>query len=258
MFEAQMPSVFLDSVAVMKSPTMVFVTTAGYPTEIAWVDESTPTKGIDEDWGEERFLIDHSLRCITPFNGELYAIAMNNFEFGKLVCTNNVQLEKRASTVNMEALFTFLELGNGKFYLVKSDGDLLLVLLGGRLEEGQPLVYRMDTESRSLYAISNIGSHAFFDNYIRCISIDTRVHLTLRPGCIYYADLGYIREYFDDIKAWDEWPRRVDRLGYHGLRNEQRPYRLEDVLAAHCRRKKFNEYFLHLMECSDDEIYDEE
>jgi hypothetical protein len=29
-------------------------------------------------------------------------------------------------------------------------------------------------------------------------------------------------------------------------------------LAAHCRWKEFSEYFLHLMECSNDEIYDEE
>jgi hypothetical protein len=79
----------------------------------------------------------------------------------------------------METLFSFPELGNDKFYLVKSDGDLLLVLLGGRLEEGQPLVYRVDTESRSLHAVSNIGSHAFFVHYIRCIFIDTRVHPTL-------------------------------------------------------------------------------
>jgi hypothetical protein len=70
--------------------------------------------------------------------------------------------------------------------------------------------------------------------------------------------LGYIREYDDDRKAWDEWPRRADRLGYNGLKNEQRPYRLEDVLAAHCRWREFSEYFLHLMNCSDDEIYDEE
>jgi hypothetical protein len=83
------------------------------------------------------------------------------------------------------------------------------------------------------------------------------VHPTLRPGCIYYADLGYIREYDDDRKAWDEWPRHADRLGYTGLKNEQRPYRLEDVLAEHCRRIEFSEYFLHLMNCSDDEIYDE-
>jgi hypothetical protein len=68
-----------------------------------WVDESSPTKDIDEeDWGEGKFSIeDHSLRCITPFNGELYAIAVNVNQFGTLVCTNNVQLEQRASTVNM-------------------------------------------------------------------------------------------------------------------------------------------------------------
>ena len=126
-FKAQMPSVIVESVAVMKSSTMVFVST-GYPDEIAWVDESTPTKGIRQDWGEGRFSIEHhSMRCITPFNGELYAIAVNNFEFGKLVCTNNVQLEQRASTVKMETLFSFSELGNNKFYLLESDGDLLLV-----------------------------------------------------------------------------------------------------------------------------------
>jgi hypothetical protein len=183
-FEAQMPSMIVELVAVMKSPTMVFICT-GYPNEIAWVDESSPTKDIDvEDWGEGRFSIeDNSLRCITPFNGELYVIAMNNFEFETLVCTNNVQLEKRASTVNMETLFSFPELGNDKFYLVKSDGDLLLVLLGDssgnrHLEEGQPLVYRVDTESRSLHVV-NIGSHAFFVNYKWCISVNTRVHLTV-------------------------------------------------------------------------------
>jgi hypothetical protein len=162
----------------------------------------------------------------------------------------------------METLFSFPELGNDKFYLVKSDGDLLLVLLGGgggnrHLEEGQPLVYRVDTESRSLHAV-NIGSRAFFVGYKRCISVNTRVHPTVRPGCIYCVDFGYIRQYFDDRKAWDEWPRRVDRLNYDGLKIEQRPYRLEDLLAAHCKRKEFSQYFFCLMEYSDDEIYDEE
>jgi hypothetical protein len=157
----------------------------------------------------------------------------------------------------MEILFSFPEHGNDNFYLVKSDGDLLLVLLGRHLEEGQPLVYRVDTESRSLHAVSNIGSRAFFVHYIQCISVDTRVHPTLRPGCIYYVDLGYIREYFGDIKAWDEWPLRVNKLGNYGLRNKQRPYRLDDVLAAHCRRKEFNEYFLQIREWSDEEIYAE-
>ena len=139
MFEAQMPSVFLNSVAVIKSPTMVFVA-AHYPPEIGWVDESTPTKDIYEDWGEERFSIEnHCLRCITPFNGELYAIAADNFESGRIVCTN-VQLQQRASTVKMETLISFPQLGNDKFYLVKSDGDLLFVLLVNLALAGKPLM----------------------------------------------------------------------------------------------------------------------
>jgi hypothetical protein len=48
MFEAQMPSMIVKSVAVMKSPTMVFICT-GYPNEIAWVDQSSPTNDIDVD-----------------------------------------------------------------------------------------------------------------------------------------------------------------------------------------------------------------
>ena len=154
----------------------------------------------------------------------------------------------------METLISFPELGRDKFYLVKSDGDLLLVLM-----KNTPVVYRVDTQSRSLHPVSNIGSNAFFVNYIRCISVDTRVYPTLQPGSIYYTDLGYIREYSHDTKAWDEWPLRVDRIGNYGMRNEHRPYRLEDVLAAHCRRKEFNEYFLGEMhEWSDEEIYGEE
>jgi hypothetical protein len=71
-------------------------------------------------------------------------------------------------------------------------------------------------------------------------------------------DFGYIRQYFDDRKAWDEWPRHVDILDYDGLKIEQRSYHLEDLLAAHCRRMEFSQYFFHIMEYSDDEIYDEE
>jgi hypothetical protein len=100
-----MPSVILESVTVMKSPTMLFVSTY-YPAEIASVDESTPTKGIDEDWGEGRFTIEHhSMCCITMFNGKFYALVVNNLEFKTLVCTNNVQLEQGTSNVNMETLF---------------------------------------------------------------------------------------------------------------------------------------------------------
>ena len=255
-----MPSILVDSVAVTKSPTMVFVRTC-YPVKIAWADESTPNKDINEDFGEGRFSTDNSLLCITEFHGEFYAIDEDIAENGDIVSTNNIQLEQRASTVNMEKIISGPEFekirGSYKFYLVESDGDLLLVL-GGDFAEGQPVVYRVDTESRSLHAVSNIGSRALFVNFKRSISVDTRVHPTLRPGCIYYTDLGYIREYIDDIKAWDESPVHVERLGRYGLEREQRPYRLEDLLPAHCKQDEFNEYFFELRGYIADEIYSAE
>ena len=137
--------------------------------------------------------------------------------------TNNIQLEQRASTVNMEKIisgpdFEKINLCH-KFYLVESDGDLLLVL-GREFAKGQPVVYRVDTENSSLHAVSNIGSRDLFVNFHRSISVDTKVHPTVRPGCIYYTDLGYIREYIDDIKAWDELPIHVEILGRYGLEHE--------------------------------------
>jgi hypothetical protein len=59
------------------------------------------------------------------------------------------------------------------------------------------------------------------------------------------------------MNAWDEWPLRVDRLGRYGLKDEQRPYRLEDILVAHYRQKEFNEYFFQTRIGSDDDIYNE-
>jgi hypothetical protein len=49
----------------------------------------------------------------------------------------------------------------------------------------------------------------------------------------------------------------VDRLGKYGMKNKQRSYHLEDVLAAHCRWKEFNEYFFQTRKWSDEDIYDE-
>jgi hypothetical protein len=44
------------------------------------------------------------------------------------------------------------------------------------------LVYHVDTESRSLHAVSNIGSRAFFVHHIRCsLSI---------PECTQHFDLA--------------------------------------------------------------------
>src|SRR3954467_13018461 len=69
MFEAQMPSVIQETITVLKSPTMIFAASS-YPSKIAWVDQSTPNRDIDEHWGEGIFsIVHHAFRCLTEFNG---------------------------------------------------------------------------------------------------------------------------------------------------------------------------------------------
>src|SRR4051812_37184670 len=192
----------MASIAVTKSPMMVFVS-AHYEYSIAWADEATPTGYFNGVFGEGIYpSSDVHVRCMTPFRGEVYAVQ----DGGDIVSTN-IQVEQRASTVKMARIISgpvFEEIcGVYKFYLVESEGDQLVVL-GGVFAEGQPVLYRVDTEKRCLEAVGDIGSHAFFVNFNRSISVSTRVHpSTVLAGCIYYAYLSYIRAYNHDLKAWD-------------------------------------------------------
>ena len=99
---------------------------------------------------------------------------------------------QRACTITMAKIIpapVFEQVrGSYIFYLVELDGDLLLVL-NGDFAKGQPVLYRVDMENRSLEAIDDIGSRALFVGYNRSISIDTRLHPTVKPGCIYYRNL---------------------------------------------------------------------
>ena len=91
------------------------------------------------------------LGCITAFRGEVYALLEN----GDILSTN-IKLEQRASTVTMAKIISapvFEQVrGTYKFYLVESDGDLLLVL-NRDFAKGQPVLYWVDTENRSLEAV---------------------------------------------------------------------------------------------------------
>ena len=192
---------------------------------------------------------------MTPFCGELYVVL-----FSGDIVSPNIQLVQRAGgTVKMEKIITapvFEEIrGSYRFYLVESEGDLLLVMYGV-FAAGQPVVYRVDTENRSLHAVGDIGSRSLFVNLDRSISVDTRVHPTVEPGCIYYTGYSYIRLYNHDIKSWDEEPQLVDGLGRHDLELMPRPYRLDQILAAHCRQDEFAEYVMQDVSGADaEEIY---
>ena len=132
---------------------------------------------------------------------------------------------------------------------MESDGDLRVVL-NGDFAKGQPVLYRVDTENRSLEAVGDIGSRALFVDYSRSISIDTRLHPIVKPGCIYYRN--YIRLYDHEVQAWEVEPTMTYGLSFE---HTPRPYPLDEILAAHCRRREFSEHVLQHAGADDDEIY---
>jgi hypothetical protein len=103
-------------------------------------------------------------------------------------------------------------------------------------------VYRVDTTNCSLEPVGDIGSRALFVGQNRSISVDTRVHNTVQPGCIYYADLSYIRAYDRNVQAWEEQLRFLPGYGSNDPEYNARPNRLDELLAAYCGRAEFAEF----------------
>ena len=101
----------------------------------------------------------------------------------------NTQVQHLAPNVTMERVIPgpdFVRVTDDidRFYLVESEGELLLVI-GRRVAPGQPVVYRVDTQNRSLEPVSGIGSRVLFVSITRCISVDTSIMQRVEPGSIY-------------------------------------------------------------------------
>jgi hypothetical protein len=124
---------------------------------------------------------------------------------------------------------------------VESEGELLLVI-SGRVAKGQPVVYMMDTKNCLLEPLSGIGSRALFVSLNRSISVDTSVVHTVQSGSIYYADMSHIRAYDCDLRAWEEEAQYIAGYGVSDLEFNDRPNRLDEILAGYCRRQKLSEF----------------
>ena len=143
---------------------------------------------------------------------------------------------------------------------MESGGDLLLVI-GGRVAPGQPVVYRVDTHNRSLEPVSDTGSHALFVTFNRCISVDTSIMQTVEPDSFYYSDFSYIRRYCEESGAWSEEATLKDGYGRNDLYynpyypKKFGPHRLDKILAGFCRRGEFYELLMGNDEGDHEEVY---
>ena len=111
------------------------------------------------------------------------------------------QWKRSAGTISMFTTIVSpnfeLTHGSNNFYLVESEGEFLLVM-DGRVCNGMPVVYKVDTVNKVLVPVRSICSRALFVSSRRCLSIDTtksnKFH-SIESGTIYYADRSVVRAY---------------------------------------------------------------
>ncbi len=246
--KAQIPAEELSSVVVMTSPLMVFVSDL-QNCSLRWADQSTEEGPSALGFGEALYRAASCfgvLHSITYYAGDIFATD----KYGSIISSmtyaadEGTQLLRSARTLRMSASISGPTLP-GQYpanlcYLVESKGELLYVV-SGRVYNGEPVVYRVDTKMRVLEPVRSIGSRSIFVGQNRCISIDTSKVHTVQSGSIYYADLSEIRAYDDGGLSWQEEPEYVPGYGVGSLDNHGGHFHLDEMLAEYCRTIELSE-----------------
>ena len=249
-FKAPAPAVGVRAVAVTKAPLMVFV--SGDDGSIMWADQNS--ESFKCYWSSSLY---NSLTCMTSFTGLVYATDQQGAVIVSAVA-GAAAGERRpcsALTVSMDTMIPCLDtsldtshlawLSTGKYYLVESGGDLLLVtrppyLFASTNNHVPVVVHRIDTERKVLEPVSSIGSRAIFAGPVKCLSIDADKFRGIKGGCIYFVEPLLLRGV--DYKAPTMNVFHVAN-GWCPPEGCFRLVTLIQVLADYCRSIHYSELF---------------
>ncbi|KAG2640585.1 hypothetical protein PVAP13_2KG100316 [Panicum virgatum] len=177
---------------------MVFV--SGDDGSIMWADQNS--ESFKCYWSSSIY---NSLTCMTSFTGLVYATDQQGAVIVSAVAgaAAGERIPCSALTVSMDTMIPCLDtsldtshlawLSTGKYYLVESGGDLLLVtrppyLFASTNNHVPVVVHRIDTERKVLEPVSSIGSRAIFAGPVKCLSIDADKFRGIKGGCIYFVE----------------------------------------------------------------------
>lgn len=150
---------------------------------VGWADLNSI--GFNEFWVQHP----EDLLCMTPFAGDVYMTCRH----GSITSSTAIVAgqERSAGTITMTTAIP-APVEGGAYYLVESEGDLLLVRLRGTvLSTAGGLfvaIHKVDTVRRMLEPVESIGSRAIFVSTIRCISVDANMFPTVEAGCVYFVE----------------------------------------------------------------------
>jgi len=133
---------------------------------------------------------------------------------------------------------------SGRYYLVESAGDLLLVTKPSGFTVDQLVVRRVNMETQTIEPVSSIGSRALFVSHGRCLSIDADKFPSIQGGCVYFLEPIVTRGYYatvdrtivhvaDNVVKFD-W-------GWCTLQGYIRPFTPVKVFADYCRSIHYSE-----------------
>ncbi|RLN33892.1 hypothetical protein C2845_PM03G22370 [Panicum miliaceum] len=252
LFKAPVPVVGVRAVAVTKAPLVVFVSSDNG--DIMWADQNS--ERFKRYWGSGD---GNRPTCMTSFAGLVYATDQQGAVVASTISdvAAGEQSPHSALTVSWDTITPCLDpsvdtsylawLRTGKYYLVESGGDLLLVTRPPYFASTtRVIVHRIDTERKVLEPVSSIGSRAIFADPVRCLSIDADKFQGIKGGCIYFVESLLVRginykpptmTVFHVASPW----RDFISFGWCPPEGCFRP--IIQVLADYCRSVHYSELF---------------
>ncbi|OEL33956.1 hypothetical protein BAE44_0005025 [Dichanthelium oligosanthes] len=245
-FKVSIPVVGLMAIAVTTGPLMIFVSTE--IGDIMWVDQNS------ECFKRFSLTYPNQPTCITSFTSNVYATDRLGSIFSMIVADVAAGEQKAPSALTSSAIPS-LDTGHlalirsGRYYLVESGGDLLLVTRPSHMIPVHPVVHRVDIKEKILEPVINIGNHAIFVSPIRCLSVDADKFQGIKGGCVYFVEPiltrgNYVPSTMITFSIADGW-QGLHMFEQGTLEGCFRPLTLAQVFADYCRTTHHSE--LHQM-----------
>ena len=187
-FKAALPTIaWVREATMVTSPMMLFIISSE-ASKIMWADQ-------DSEKFQE-FRVDYRNRSLsmTPFESKVYLSDHEGTIFSSTVAAAVTAEEhsshRSAQTISMASTIRRPDAAGDPAwdcYLVKSEGELLLVTRPWYGVHGKPVVRRVDTESNKLELVTSIGNRALFLSDVRCLSVEASKFQGVEGGCIYFV-----------------------------------------------------------------------
>ncbi|KAF8669320.1 hypothetical protein HU200_051658 [Digitaria exilis] len=244
-FKASLPIMgWVREAAVVTTKTSMMLFISGKDDSIMWADENS------EHFCEFRAEYRNAPVTMAPFGSKVYLADRGGSILSSTVAVVGEHISNRSEQTILMAKTIRSHVASGHpawdCYLVKSEGELLLVTRPWYNVHGEPVVREVDTENNKLDVLRSIGNRALFLSDVRCLSVDASKFQGIQGGCIYFVDPILTG---DNRQASLMTTFRVDEQVQVDIEfdavtmagGSQQPFTLSQVFANYCMSTSYSE-----------------